>query len=134
MFPDDFPPVPPEGFVLVIFDGPDDGNPTYPQYAPWQYKYHDRTDDLDVNAFGLPGQHTHNPCPHEKLFNLHYIVHVGTGTAYYDPSYGVTTTDPSTYTSAAVGVWGERRPTPPLGNDLMWRTTNADSSVLPFTS
>jgi len=107
----------------------DDANPTYPQYSPWQYKENSRTDDLDVTVSGEPGQNT-NP-PHEKLFGLHYIVHVGAGDDYYDPSYGITTTGPPTYTTTVVEAWCMRYEDPPHV-DYQWRKRTGDPSELRF--
>jgi hypothetical protein len=107
----------------------DDANPTYPQYSPWQYRENSRTDDLDVTVSGEPGQNK-NP-PYEKLFFLHYIVHVGAGDDYYDPSYGITTTSPSAYTAAVVAAWRMLYEEPPHA-DYQWRRRTGDPSVLRF--
>ncbi len=70
------PPIDYNGFAVknITFD---DADPTYEQYAHSQYKENSRTDDLDVTVNDEPGQNT-NP-PYHKLFDLHYIVHVGAG-------------------------------------------------------
>jgi hypothetical protein len=48
-----------------------------------------------VTENGIPGQNK-NP-PSQKRFNYHRIVHRGSGTEYYDPSYGITTTGATDY-------------------------------------
>ncbi len=72
--------------------------PSFP--AEPDYKYAEA--DLDITILGLAGQNT-DP-PKTKRFNVHYIVHRGTGTEYYDPSYGVTTKGASDY-SAHIAAW-----------------------------
>ncbi len=87
-------------------DDGDDGN------APWYYGVDDsqddqddrETDDLDIRASGVPGQNM--ATPYAKIFGLHYIVHRTGDATYYDPSYGLTATGASNYTSQAVDAWG----------------------------
>ena len=53
---------------------------------------------------GIEGQNMTNPAEH--YFGVHYIVSPTiTGSNYYDPSYGITATSPSDYTTQAVGAW-----------------------------
>ena len=53
---------------------------------------------------GIKGQNM--PDPKEHMFDVHYIVYPSTsGSSYYDPSYGITATSSTDYTSQAVGAW-----------------------------
>ena len=69
----------------------DDVNPAFPAEPIYKYDL----DDLDVSPTGIPGQNMDPPS--EKRFNYHRIVHRGSGTEYYDPSYGITTTGATNY-------------------------------------
>ncbi len=88
---------PDEGFGVKNFDFVDPPTWDYPQYDPWIYD----TSDLDTSVAGIPGQNM--ATPQGKLFNYHRVVKVGS--TYYDPSYGVTTDDPDTYTATYVEGW-----------------------------
>lgn len=72
--------------------------PTYPSEPVYKYA----PGDLSITVAGIAGQNTGTPAA--KLFNQHFIVHRGTGSEYYDPSYGVTTTGSLTY-SANINAW-----------------------------
>lgn len=54
-------------------------------------------------ASGIAGQNM--TTPKAKLFERHWIVHRTGDATYYDPSYGVTTTSASNYTTAAIDAW-----------------------------
>ncbi|MFO7956359.1 MAG: hypothetical protein R6X33_04615 [Candidatus Brocadiia bacterium] len=111
---------PPVGYTRfavknIVFD---DENPAFPDDDPWKYS----RDDLDVypppeGAAGIPGQNMSTPTL--KLFERHFLSShtvVGTGTAYYDPSYGITTTGAQDYTQKAVAAWEKD-----IGGVLHWR-------------
>lgn len=95
-------------------------NTTYPSEPA--YKYADS--DLNTAVAGIPGQNT-DP-PQAKLFVRHFIIRRGSGSEYYDPSYGVTTTGATNY-SSNIGAW--RRDT-----DLHWRNATGSGLMLIFTN
>jgi len=66
--------------------------------APYLYA----TSDLDITTNGIPGQGMTTPLA--KLFIRHFIVHYGTGSNYYDPSYGVAYTGTIDF-STNIGAW-----------------------------
>ncbi len=85
----------------------DDVDPTFSgEYA---YYVNTRTDDLNVETPGEPGQN--KATPYMKLFWLHYIVLYGA--TYFDPSYGLTYGDEADFTSQCIDGW--RR------TDYRWR-------------
>jgi hypothetical protein len=75
----------------------DDAYPAFP-LDPYGYKYDDS--DLDETPSGIPGQNMGTPLA--KRFNYHRILHRGSGTEYYDPSYGITTTGGTDFASHIV--------------------------------
>ncbi len=84
------------------------------------YKYADT--DLDTAVAGIPGQNTDPPLA--KLFSQHFVVHRGSGSEYFDPSYGVTTTSSSSY-SANIGAWMRT-------SDGHWRDAQASGLQVQF--
>jgi hypothetical protein len=88
---------------------------------PPPYQYH--RIDLDPSVAGIPGQNT-DP-PQAKIFERHFVVHRGTGSEYYDPSYGVTTTGAADFTSN-IAFW--RR-----SADARWRDATGSGLELIFT-
>jgi hypothetical protein len=91
------------------------GTPSYPSTPPYIYAQA----NLNIAVSGIPGQNT-NP-PLAKLFARHYIIHRGSGTEYYDPSYGVTTTDATAY-SANFDAWQRT-------SDLHWRAASGTPTL-----
>jgi hypothetical protein len=90
--------------------------PTYPSEPDFKYA----ETDLDYTPFGIPGQNT-NP-PKRKRFDNHRIIRRSVG-IYYDPSYGITTTDAMGYTTN-VAAW--QRP------DTKWRSAVGATNSLRF--
>jgi hypothetical protein len=80
----------------ILFD---DVAPQFPGEPIYKYG----VADLDESPVGIPGQNM-NP-PSTKIFNYHRIVHRGTGTEYYDPSYGITTVGDTDY-APHIDAWG----------------------------
>jgi hypothetical protein len=89
--------------------------PAYPSFPVYKYSF----DNLDVSPAGIPGQNMATPS--EKRFYYHRIVHRGSGTEYYDPSYGITTTGDADYAPKIDG-WGLVR--------VLWMKANG-SGLLP---
>ena len=100
----------------------DDVNPTYPTEPVWKYAYNDRNDDLDIDATGIPGQNMSTP--RTKLFQQHFLVHRTGDATYYDPSYGVTTTGASDFTTHSVGAWEDW-----VSGAWHWRKVSSAPSV-----
>jgi hypothetical protein len=119
-------PVPGTHGWMFINDWKFRGPPTYPNTAPWIYKFllgseaggylGMATDpppgpmfgDL-INQPGIAGQN--DITPSEKAFNFHFIVRVdgipGIGGPYFDPSYGATYTGDCDFETKAVAGYGE---------------------------
>jgi hypothetical protein len=96
-----------------------DPTPSFPAEPIYKYSI----GDLIVTVSGIPGQNT-NP-PSAKLFSQHFIVHRGSGSEYYDPSYGTATTGAADY-SGNFDAW--RR-----ASDVRWCKSDGLGLVVRFS-
>ena len=89
---------PPSHTSIVVKNTENDGSPTYPSDAPYEWGLL----DIDTSASGIPGQNMTTPA--QKWFAGHWLVHVGS--VYYDPSYGDAYTSPATELTPQMDYWG----------------------------
>jgi len=81
------------------------------------YRYY--IDELNYkNLMGIPGQNMDTP--NAKKFGRHFVVWTDLSRTYYDPSYGVSAPDISSYTPKAIGAWSN------LYNDYLFALQEED--------